>query len=77
MSDFAARWNKPLLIMCGDKDRVVTESKTAAFVATTQSGVMHVMRDCGHYMNMERPSEFNGIIADFVDFVDSGVSFGK
>ncbi len=77
LSDFAVRWNKPLLVMCGDKDRVVTESKTAAFVASTQSGVMHVMRDCGHYMNMERPSEFNRIVADFVDLVDRGVSYGR
>ncbi len=77
LSEFAARWNKPLLVMCGEKDRAVTVSKTAAFVASTQSGVMHVMRDCGHYMNMERPSEFNRIIADFVDFVDPGVSCGR
>ena len=76
-SEFAARWNKPLLVMCGDKDRVVTESKTAEFVAGTQSGVMHVMRNCGHYMNMERPSEFNRIIADSVDLVDRGASCGR
>ena len=77
LSEVASRWNKPLLVMCGDKDRVVTESKTAAFVASTQSGVMHVMRHCGHYINMERPSEFNRIIADFVDTVDRGVSCGR
>ncbi len=74
LSEFAERWNKPLLIMCGDKDRVVTESKTAAFVARTQSGVLHVMRDFGHCMNMERPSEFNRIVADFVD---RGASCGR
>jgi pimeloyl-ACP methyl ester carboxylesterase len=72
LSEFAARWSKPLLVMCGDKDRVVTEHKTTAFVSGTKSGVMHVMRDCGHYMNMERPSEFNRIIADFVDLVNRG-----
>jgi pimeloyl-ACP methyl ester carboxylesterase len=77
LSEFAARWNKPLLVMCGDKDRVVTEKKTAAFVAGTQSGAMHVMRDCGHYMNMERPSEFNRIIADIVNLVDRNVSCGR
>lgn len=63
--------------MCGDKDRLVTESKTATLVAGTKSGVAHVMRDCGHYMNMERPSEFNRIIADFVDLVDRGVFRGQ
>ena len=74
LSKLAAIWNKPLLVMCGDKDRVVTESKTAEFVAGTPFGTMHVMRDCGHYMNMERPSVFNRIIGDFVELVDSSVS---
>ena len=74
LSTFAARWNKPLLVMCGDKDRVVTVSKTAAFVASTTSGTMHVMRDCGHYMNMERPLVFNRIIGYFIELVDRSVS---
>jgi pimeloyl-ACP methyl ester carboxylesterase len=67
LSQFAARWNKPLLVICGDKDRVVTVGKTAKFVASTRSGTLHVMRDCGHYMNMERPLTFNRIIRDFID----------
>lgn len=71
LSEFASRWNKPLLAMCGDKDRIVTESKTAVFVAGTVSGTIHVMRDCGHYMNMERPQMFNRIIGDFVASVIS------
>ncbi len=66
LENVVSHWKKPLLVVCGDHDRIVTEAKTAALAASARSGVMRVIRGCAHYMNLERPAEFNRIIDDFV-----------
>jgi pimeloyl-ACP methyl ester carboxylesterase len=66
-----AQWEKPLLVVCGEKDSVATERKAIALSHLAPNGELHVMAECGHYMNMERPDEFNRVIADFVRRVDA------
>ncbi len=66
-----AQWEKPLLVVCGEKDSVVTEQKAIALSHLAPNGELHVMAGCGHYMNMERPDEFNRVIADFVQQVEA------
>lgn len=64
-------WQKPLLVMCGDSDPVVTEQKAIALTSLAPHAKLHVMTGCGHFMNLERPDEFNQILAKFVQSVDA------
>ena len=70
LSDVVRLWEKPLLVICGDCDRTVSERKAVALAANAPLGQMHVMRGCGHYMNMERPAEFNRVVSEFVRSVE-------
>ena len=63
-------WEKPLLVICGDRDRIISERKAYALARSAPDGRLHVMRGCGHYMNMEGPAEFNRVVGDFVRSVD-------
>lgn len=73
LSDVVSQWEKPLVAICGDRDLVVTRTKTSALAASAPFGQMYVMRGCAHYMNMERPDEFNNIIGELVRSVEGDV----
>lgn len=64
-------WEKPLIAVCGDCDQIVTEKKTADLASRAPLGQLYVMRGCAHYMNMERPWEFNQIIGNLVRSVEN------
>ncbi len=72
LTDVVTRWEKPLLVFCGDNDAVVTRHKAIALSRLAPNARLHIMSGCGHYMNMERPDEFNHVLADFVQSVDAG-----
>jgi pimeloyl-ACP methyl ester carboxylesterase len=65
-ADVVARWRKPLLVIGGDKDGFVSMRKLTAIAARAPHDRLHVMRDCGHFASMERPTEFNAVLSDFV-----------
>jgi len=73
-NDVVAQWDKPLLAVCGDQDRVVTESKTTTLTQNARLGALYVMRGCGHYMNMERPGEFGSVISSFITAVEDNAA---
>jgi pimeloyl-ACP methyl ester carboxylesterase len=73
LSDVVKFWEKPLLVICGDCDRTVPEWKASTLANRASHGQMHVMRGCGHYMNMERPSEFNRVVGEFVHSVERDI----
>ena len=71
-----AQWEKPLLVMSGEHDPVIAEEKAMALSHLAPQAELHVMRGCGHFMNLERPHEFNQVLADFVRRVEAGRSAG-
>jgi len=74
VSGVVEQWDKPLLAICGDQDRVVTETKTITLAQSARFGELHVMSGCGHYMNMERPSEFGSVISSFITAVEDNAA---
>lgn len=68
--EVVARWQKPLFVVCGDSDPVVTERKAMALTGLAPHAQLHVMAGCGHFMNLERPDEFNQVLAEFVQCVE-------
>ena len=71
LTDVVSQWEKPLLVVSGDADPVVTEQKAAVLAGLTPNAKLHVISGCGHFVNMERPGEFNGILTDFVQSVEA------
>ena len=65
-TDVAANWRKPFLVIGGDQDGAVSRRKMRAAAETAPFGRLHVIRESGHFPNMERPAEFNSVLGDFV-----------
>jgi len=65
-TDVVAGWRKPLLVIGGDQDGFVSMRKLTAVAAGAPHGRLHVMRGCGHFASLERPAEFNAILANFI-----------
>ena len=73
-TEVVAQWTKPLLVISGGNDPVVTRQKAIALSRLAPNAKLHIMADCGHYMNMERPGEFNQVVAEFVQSVGAGIA---
>lgn len=54
----------PMLGVVGDLDLVFME--TMKILAENAEVSMRIMHDCGHFVMMEEPNEFNDIITDFL-----------
>ncbi len=56
----------PTLYIMGDKDRFFLKSVMHC-VNKYSSCSAHVIADCGHVCNIEKPDEFNQIVVDFIN----------
>lgn len=74
LTEFVARWNKPLLVIGGENDPVVSRQKALALSSLAPNAKLHIMAGCGHFMNMERPGEFNRVLTEFVQSVEAGIA---
>jgi pimeloyl-ACP methyl ester carboxylesterase len=70
-SDVACTWPKPLVVVSGDHDRSPSPATTAALAASAPRGRLHVVEDCGHYVSLERPREFEKILQRVVRDLES------
>jgi pimeloyl-ACP methyl ester carboxylesterase len=59
-------WKKPLLVIGGDRDGFVSVKRSTALANSAPLGRLHIMRDCGHFCNLERLAEFNAVVGDLV-----------
>ena len=66
-----AQLRVPILLVLGDQDRPSFDGSHFVLQHAPQAA-MAVMPLCGHTENLERPSLFNGIVADFIALVDDG-----
>lgn len=63
-----SQWRKPLLVVCGTNGTIESKAKGASIADLAVDSKLHVMEGCGHYMNIERPNEFNEVLGNFIDY---------
>ena len=66
LTDFARAWPKPLVVISGDQDRTPTAATAARSTAAPRRR-LHLVRNCGHYVNLERPHRFRALVTDALD----------
>lgn len=66
LTDFARAWPKPLVVISGELDRTPAPS-TAAQAAGGPNRQFHLVRNCGHYVNLERPREFRALLGRAIE----------
>ncbi len=66
LTEVVEGWTKPLIAICGDRGELESVEKATDLAAIAPNGRFHVMGGCGHYMNLERPVEFNAILGSLV-----------
>lgn len=61
-------WDKPLTVVVGDRDGVTADpvGRAAALAARAPRGQLRVVPGAGHFPNLQRPAEFNAILAGTV-----------
>jgi pimeloyl-ACP methyl ester carboxylesterase len=69
-TEVALSWKKPLVAICGDSGTLESRERTAALAGSLPNAKLHIMRGCGHYMNLENPVEFNAVITNLVRSVE-------
>ena len=58
--------NTRTLIVWGDRDRTYSWTQTEQLWRTIPNASLAVIPDCAHAVHLEKPSIFNGILADFL-----------
>jgi pimeloyl-ACP methyl ester carboxylesterase len=56
----------PALIVWGDRDRLITVRDAAIFADLIPDSRVKVFEDTGHMAMLERPAQFNALLADFL-----------
>lgn len=79
LTEVAAQWKKPILVINGDSGGLEGASRSGASKPASQPALpVHTMRGCAHYMNLENPEEFNQVIAGVIRTVlTSGAGWVK
>ena len=67
----------PLLILWGDRDRVLPSHQLRAAVAALPDAQSHVFADTGHMPQIERPDEFAALVAAFLARSGADVSTSR
>jgi pimeloyl-ACP methyl ester carboxylesterase len=57
----------PTLVLWGDSDRVIPPVHADAFARLIPQATIVTIRDCGHLSDIERPAEFAGAVAAFIE----------
>lgn len=71
LGDELAKLRVPILLVLGDQDRPSFDGSHFVFEHAPRAA-MAVIPLCGHTENLEHPSRFNDIVADFLTLVDAG-----
>ncbi|HUC57387.1 MAG TPA: alpha/beta hydrolase [Streptosporangiaceae bacterium] len=58
--------NVPVLVLVGDKDRIVSPAMSEEIAAAIKGAVLVEVRDGGHVVILEHPDEVNAALADLV-----------
>ena len=61
----------PALLLCGDSDKLTPPEAMREISALLPQAQLHWLRDCGHMLTMEKPSEVNTLLRQWLQqFVD-------
>ncbi len=60
------RIQAPTLFIHGEKDMAVPLAAAERAAALVPGARLHIMRDCGHWANREKPEEFLKVLSDFL-----------
>ncbi len=63
LRDFARTWNRPVHVISGERDRTPTSGTSEAVAAEAAQGSFHLIRGCGHYVNLEQPVVFRSVMS--------------
>lgn len=66
-SDVVARLNGPFVLVVGGADPLVAADAAASIVAGARNGRLVVFEGVGHLPSLERPQEFNAVLADTLE----------
>jgi pimeloyl-[acyl-carrier protein] methyl ester esterase len=69
LTGFVRAWTRPLAVISGDQDRTPSPA-TAARAAAGPGRRVHLVADCGHYVNIERPAELRSILAGTLRWIE-------
>lgn len=63
------RISVPVLIIAGSEDILVPVKHSRFLLKNIQDSRLEIMEGAGHFMMMEKPGEFNGLLKIFFDFL--------
>jgi len=66
LQDWLSKLKMPVLIIWGDKDRIINVSCVQVLEKSLKNYRTHIMKDCGHAPMLERPEETAGYIIKFI-----------
>ena len=66
LQEHLSRLEMPVLIIWGDKDRIIDVSSVQVLEKNLKHYRTHILKDCGHGPMLERPEETAGYIIDFI-----------
>jgi len=59
--------SSPTLLVWGRQDRLVSLANGESFAAKIANAELHVIDQCGHCPMLEKPEEFNRVVAEFLN----------
>jgi len=65
-SGVAASFGGPLLVCVGDSDEVLSVDEARSIAEGALLGSLHVFPGAGHLASVEQPSEFTGVVLEFL-----------
>ena len=72
LTDFARAWQGTIVSISGDQDRSPSATANDAWTSLPNRS-SHIVRDCGHYVNLEQPQRFHELLDDALTLISQRV----
>ena len=66
LTGVVASFGGPLLVCVGDRDELVSVDEARTLADTALNGKLEVFEDAGHFVAVDQPERFNGVLLEFV-----------
>lgn len=66
-SDVVRTFERPLLVVVGDRDEVVPVEYARSVAELAPRGRLAIVQDAGHLVALDQPDEVNALLVDFVE----------
>ena len=60
-------YRRPLLVLWGREDRIIPASHARDLTVALPNAAVHVIPECGHWPQLEKPEAFNPLVLKFLD----------